>query len=125
MPAPSPRAIKYWAEGDVNATVGLLLDNLTSLVILAALLTGPLGFGREIVFTRMIPGTALGVLVGDLLYFWLALRVARRTGRDDVTAMPLGVDTPSLFGLTLCCSSRSSAGAGGSSGCRGRSWPWG
>jgi AGZA family xanthine/uracil permease-like MFS transporter len=101
MPAPSPGPVRWWAEGDVNATVGLLLDNLTSLVILAALLTGPLGFGREIVFTRMIPGTALGVLVGDLLYFWLALRVARRTGRDDVTAMPLGVDTPSLFGLTF------------------------
>ncbi len=94
----SPR---WWAAGDVNATVGLLLDNLTTLVILAALLTGPLGFGREIVFTRMIPGTALGVLVGDLLYFWLALRLAGKTGRDDVTAMPLGVDTPSLFGLTF------------------------
>ncbi len=93
--------IRWWAAGDVNAAAGLVLDNLTSLVILAALLTGPLGFGREIVFGRMIPGTAAGVLVGDLLYFWMALRLARREGRDDVTAMPLGVDTPSLFGLSF------------------------
>ncbi len=49
----------------------------------------------------MIPGTAAGVLVGDLLYFWMARRLARREGRDDVTAMPLGVDTPSLFGLSF------------------------
>jgi AGZA family xanthine/uracil permease-like MFS transporter len=49
----------------------------------------------------MIPGTAVGVLVGDLLYFFLARRLAGREGRDDVTAMPLGVDTPSLFGLTF------------------------
>lgn len=94
-------SVRWWAAGDVNAAVGLVLDNLTSLVILAALLTGPLGFGREIVFGRMIPGTAAGVLVGDLLYFWMALRLARREGREDVTAMPLGVDTPSLFGLSF------------------------
>jgi AGZA family xanthine/uracil permease-like MFS transporter len=96
-----PRPVRWWAAGDVNATVGLLLDNLTTLVILAAILTGPLGFSREIVFGRMIPGTALGVLVGDLLYFWVALKVSREQGRDDVTAMPLGVDTPSLFGLSF------------------------
>ncbi len=98
---PTRGPIRWWAAGDVNAAVGLVLDNLTSLVILAALLTGPLGFGREVVFGRMIPGTAAGVLVGDLLYFWMALRLARREGRDDVTAMPLGVDTPSLFGLSF------------------------
>src|SRR5437588_487406 len=44
------------------------------------------------------PGTALGVLLGDLVYSWMAFRLARRTGRPDVTAMPLGLDTPSTFG---------------------------
>ena len=50
---------------------------------------------------RIIPGTALGVLVGDLWYTWLALRLARETGRRDVTAMPFGIDTPSLFAITF------------------------
>ena len=49
----------------------------------------------------MVPGTALGVLVGDLAYTWLALRLARRTGRDDVTAMPFGIDTPTLFAMVF------------------------
>ncbi|MDP6443297.1 MAG: permease [Pirellulaceae bacterium] len=49
----------------------------------------------------MVPGTAIGVLVGDLLFFWMALRLARRTGRDDVTSMPLGLDTPSTFGMVF------------------------
>jgi len=49
----------------------------------------------------MIPGTALGVLLGDLVYTWMAFRLARRTGRSDVTAMPLGLDTPSTFGVAL------------------------
>jgi len=47
----------------------------------------------------MVPGTAVGVFFGDLVYTWLALRLARKTGRSDVTAMPLGLDTPSTIGL--------------------------
>ena len=39
----------------------------------------------------MFPGTALGVMIGDLAYNRLAFRLARATGRDDVTAMPLGI----------------------------------
>src|SRR5207244_10651092 len=58
-------------------------------------------FTPQFVITRMIPGTALGVLIGDLVYTWMAFRLARRTGRTDVTAMPLGLDTPSTFGIGL------------------------
>ena len=47
----------------------------------------------------MIPGTALGVVAGDLVYTWLAFRLARRSGRGDVTAMPLGLDTPSTIAV--------------------------
>src|SRR5262249_1761961 len=43
----------------------------------------------------------LGVLLGDLVYTWMAFRLARRSGRDDVTAMPLGLDTPSTFGVAF------------------------
>ncbi len=49
----------------------------------------------------MVPGTAVGVLVGDLVYTWLALRLMRRTGRADVTAMPFGIDTPTLFAMVF------------------------
>src|SRR5216117_2477655 len=49
----------------------------------------------------MVPGTALGVLVGDLAYTWLALRLMRRSGRADVTAMPFGIDTPTLFAMVF------------------------
>jgi AGZA family xanthine/uracil permease-like MFS transporter len=49
----------------------------------------------------MVPGTALGVLVGDLAYTWLAVRLMRRSGRDDVTAMPFGIDTPTLFAMVF------------------------
>jgi AGZA family xanthine/uracil permease-like MFS transporter len=62
---------------------------------------GRVKFTQEFVVTRMIPGTALGVLIGDLVYTWMAFRLARRQRRADVTAMPLGLDTPSTFGVAL------------------------
>jgi AGZA family xanthine/uracil permease-like MFS transporter len=100
----------HWARrGDVNAFFGLMLDNVAVMVILVGLIAsarpldeqareGFVHFTSGFVLTHMIPGTALGVLLGDLVYSWMAFRLARKTGRPDVTAMPLGLDTPSTFG---------------------------
>ncbi len=91
-----------WARrGDVNAFFGLMLDNVAVMIILVTTLAGTGLFTPAFLLTRMIPGTALGVLFGDLVYTWLAFRLARRTGRPDVTAMPLGLDTPSTFGIAF------------------------
>ncbi|MEP6884594.1 MAG: hypothetical protein ABJC66_07585 [Gammaproteobacteria bacterium] len=87
--------------GDVNGFLGLVVDNLSVLALLAAVLIGGFGVPADIVFGRMFPGTALGVMVGDLIYSWLAVRLARRTGRDNVTSMPFGLDTPSTIGMVL------------------------
>jgi adenine/guanine/hypoxanthine permease len=99
-----------WASlGDVNAFFGLMLDNVAVMIILFGIISSnkPLEnpsqvrFTPDFVVTHMIPGTAFGVLLGDLVYSWMAFRLARRTGRNDVTAMPLGLDTPSTFGVAL------------------------
>jgi len=87
--------------GDLNGFLGLALDNITQLVILASLLIGVFKFPADLVLQRMVPGTALGVLAGDLAYTWLAVRLMRRTGRGDVTAMPFGIDTPTLFAMVF------------------------
>jgi adenine/guanine/hypoxanthine permease len=87
--------------GDINGFLGLVVDNLSVLGLLAAVLTGAYGIPAEIVFGKMFPGTAFGVLVGDLVYTGLAVKLARRTGRSDVTAMPFGIDTPSTIGMAL------------------------
>src|SRR5689334_11047663 len=92
---------RWAAAGDVNAFFGLMLDNVAVLVILFTFITGPSGFTPGFVLTHMIPGTALGVLLGDLVYTWMAFRLARRMGRTDITAMPLGLDTPSTIGVAF------------------------
>src|SRR5437016_2478855 len=97
-----------WARwGDINAFFGLMLDNVAVMVILVSSIShapgepDPARFAPDFVLTHMIPGTALGVLLGDLVYTWMAFRLAGRTGRSDVTAMPLGLDTPSTFGVAF------------------------
>jgi AGZA family xanthine/uracil permease-like MFS transporter len=96
-----PPAVRWVRPGDLNGFLGLALDNVTQLVILSGLLIGVFQFPADLVLYQMVPGTALGVLVGDLAYTWLAVRLMRRTGRDDVTAMPFGIDTPTLFAMVF------------------------
>ena len=97
----SPIAYKWAAAGDINAFFGLMLDNVVNLAVLAGILVAGFGFPATLVYTRMFPGTALGVLFGDVVYTVMAIRLARRTGRTDVTAMPLGLDAPSTIGMAL------------------------
>ncbi len=89
------------AAGDVNGFFGLVVDNVSILAFIATVLVGVFGMPAEIVYTKMFPGTALGVLVGNLLYTRMAITLAKREGRSDVTAMPLGLDAPTSIGMAL------------------------
>ena len=90
---------RWAAPGDINGFFALAADNLALLAGMSAILVGVFHLPVDLVAGRMLPGSALGVLAGDLAYSLLAVRLARRTGRSDVCAMPLGIDTPSMFGL--------------------------
>jgi AGZA family xanthine/uracil permease-like MFS transporter len=95
------RRYQWFKVGDINGFFGLMFDNVTVLSFLAGILVFAFQYPADIVYTRMFPGTAFGVLFGDLVYTWMAFRLARRTGNPRVTAMPLGLDTPSTIGLAL------------------------
>lgn len=92
---------RWYSAGDINGFFALAIDNLAMLAGMSAILIGIFHVPPDLVVGRMLPGSAIGVLVGDLGYSWLAIRLARREGRDDVCAMPLGLDAPSVFGITF------------------------
>lgn len=102
MAADTAVGFKYrWAvKEDLNAFFALLLDNMLNLVMLTALLAA-FGYPTEYTFKLMIPGTALGVMIGDIVYSWMAVRLANKTKNSNVTAMPLGLDTPSTIGIVV------------------------
>ena len=81
MTASVPSVRRWFVPGDLNGFFGLVVDNLSILGFIAAALIGIFQFPAEVVFTRMFPGTALGVLVGNLIYTWMAHRLAAKTGR--------------------------------------------
>jgi AGZA family xanthine/uracil permease-like MFS transporter len=85
--------------GETTAFLALFLDNVGTLIFFSAILVFTFNYPADIILTRMIPGTAVGICIGDLVYTWLAIRLRKKTGRTDVTAMPLGVDTPSTIGI--------------------------
>jgi len=88
---------RFW--GETTAFLALFFDNVGVLIFFSAILVFTFNYPADIILTRMIPGTAVGICTGDLVYTWLAIRLRRRTGRTDVTAMPLGIDTPSTIGI--------------------------
>src|SRR5262245_20012003 len=94
----TPHARMPWfVRGDVDGFFGLALDNLIQLLLINALCRHFLGFPAEIVEGRILPGAAVSLLVGNLFYAWQAKRLADRTGRIDVCALPYGINTVSLI----------------------------
>ena len=93
--------MRWFVRGDVDGFFGLALDNLVQLLVIDALCRHALGFPAELVRGTILPGAAISVLVGNLFYSWQAMRLARRTGRTDVTALPFGINTVSLFAFVF------------------------
>ena len=90
------KAQPWFVRGDVDGFFGLFLDNLLQLMVISVLGKAVCGFPDELIEGRILPGAALSILVGNFFYAWQARRLARRTGRSDVTALPYGINTPSV-----------------------------
>lgn len=98
---PPTSRYRWYTAGDLNAFFGLSLDNLADLTLTVSLLATVFGYPLDFALAHLVPGTAIGVIIGDLIFTWMAFRLAARTGRTDITAMPLGLDTPSTFGMVF------------------------
>lgn len=88
---------RWFVRGDIDGFFGLALDNLVQLLLIDSLCRYVLGFPNELLYGRVLPGAAVSLLVGNIFYSWQAMRIARATGRDDVCALPYGINTVSLF----------------------------
>lgn len=88
-------------RGDLDGFFGLAIDNLIQFLLIFQLSVSVCGLPAAFVIGRILPGAALSVIIGNLYYAWLARRVAAATGRDDVTALPFGINTVSLFAFVF------------------------
>jgi AGZA family xanthine/uracil permease-like MFS transporter len=89
--------MRWIVRGDIDGFFGLALDNLVQLLLIDSLCRFVLGFPPELVYGRVLPGAAISILLGNLFYAYQAKKLAERTGRTDVCALPYGINTVSLF----------------------------
>lgn len=88
---------KWFVSGDVDGFFGLFIDNLLQLMLIAVLCPYVCGFPQELIVNVIMPGAAVSILFGNLFYAWEARKLARETGNPNVTALPYGINTPSLL----------------------------
>ena len=87
----------WFVRKDLDGFFGLMIDNLIQLILIVALCRELIQLPDEYIFGKILPGAAISILIGNFFYTWQARRLARETGREDVTALPYGINTVSLF----------------------------
>jgi adenine/guanine/hypoxanthine permease len=107
--------MKAFVKGDWEGFFALGLDNLLTFLLMSSVCLGVLGFSSELFFGRILPATALGLVLGNLFYARQALLLARREHRSDVCALPFGASilTVVVFGFLVMLPTQQKALANG------------
>ncbi|HEX3953905.1 MAG TPA: hypothetical protein VHW90_10060 [Stellaceae bacterium] len=90
----SPR---WWVPGDWNGFFGLFTNVLLNVIVLTGLCLGVVQLPADVVYGRVLPALGIALPLGNLYYAFLAWKLAKREGRDSVTAMPYGPSVPHMF----------------------------
>ncbi len=96
-------AIRYpvWVRGDLDGFFGLMVDNLVQVLMIILLCTVAAGMAPGLVYSAVLPGVAISLLVGNVFYGLQAHWVARRDRNAECTALPYGINTPTVFAFAL------------------------
>ena len=89
--------MSFFVKEDFDGFFGLMTDNLMQLIVIGALCQQVCGISATKVFGTILPGAAVSIFIGNVFYAWQARKCSRRENRTDVTALPFGINTPSLF----------------------------
>src|SRR5215467_4614986 len=90
-----------WTAGDWNAFFGFGTNILVNMLVLTGLLRFVLKMPDSLVFGRILPALGMMMCLSTMYYAWLAYRLATKTGRSDVCALPSGVSVPHMFVVTF------------------------
>jgi len=89
--------VNIWTPGDWNAYFGFGTNILVNMLVLTGLLRFVLKMPDDLVFGRILPATGLMLFLSTIYYAWLAYKLAKSSGRDDVCALPSGISVPHMF----------------------------
>jgi AGZA family xanthine/uracil permease-like MFS transporter len=92
---------KLWVPGDWNALFGFGTNILVNVLVLTSLLRFVLKMPDALVYGRILPALGFMLCLSTGYYAFLAWRLAKRTGRSDVCALPSGISVPHMFVVTF------------------------
>jgi len=93
--------LPWWVPGDWNAFFGLGTNSLLNILVLTGLLGGVVQIPANVLFGRILPAVGTMLVLSNVYYAFMGRRLAMKTGRTDVTAMPAGPSVPHMFIVVL------------------------
>lgn len=91
----------FWVRGDLDGFFGLMVDNLVQVLLIIDLCKFVAGLPDELIYQRILPGVAISLLLGNLFYGLQAQYVARKYRNAECTALPYGINTPTVIAYVL------------------------
>lgn len=89
--------MKPFVKGDWEGFFAFGLDALIAFILMNKLCLDFLGYNDELFFTRILPASIIGLIVGNLFYAYQALKLGQKENRDDVCAIPYGTSTLTII----------------------------
>ncbi|UJR38027.1 hypothetical protein I4U23_030709 [Adineta vaga] len=86
-------------RGDIDGLVALFIDNMATL--LTIILSLQYVLDADIVYGKIAPGVAIAMVWGNFYYVYMARKLAYKEKRDDICAMPYGINTPGAFAFVF------------------------
>jgi AGZA family xanthine/uracil permease-like MFS transporter len=102
-PAAANSSLSAWwlpGRGDIDATIAQVGFNIAQMIIPVFFLA-PLGIPLAFSMGHLLPGYALGFLIGSAGLTGLGVRLRKRENRADVTAHVYGNNVPAIIAYTL------------------------
>lgn len=86
----------WFVKGDTNGFFGLFSNVLTNFLAAIGLLAA-INMPGDILYGNIVPGTAVAVGLGGIIFAIQARRRSLATGHENMTALPYGLSVPHYF----------------------------
>lgn len=88
---------KLFIKDDISGFWALFADNLANIIIISSVCAFVFKIPNEIIFGHIVPGIGIMLIFGLFVYAFMAVMLAKKENRDDITSLPFGISTPILF----------------------------
>ncbi|WP_067839251.1 xanthine permease [Amphibacillus sediminis] len=90
------KSTPWFVKGDTNGFFGLFSNVLTNFLAAIGLLAA-INMPNDIIYGSIVPGTAVAIGLGGIIFAIQTRRKSIEIGKSDMTALPYGLSVPHYF----------------------------